>query len=237
MTRRTQNSLLTIVVITLAAIIALALVARLYASNEAPIWAKLYDFIKDMSLLIATIAVAYLANIYQRRQQFLQSLRGQWREIVEAKSAITFYCNRENPTLNDYLATSQQLSECIDNMRIVYSNVGETEECIGLFPYAPLHRMRQIMEEIDPRKGAVDSVVQQRALGQVMTAFSAVREHFLDEFDIEEPTRPILVYNMMRLKKPGATSAAKKLHDQQEEMMKKQYGDLGHSIPVEPGKY
>jgi hypothetical protein len=42
-----------------------------------PFLGKLYEFIRDTSLLIATIAVAHLANIFQSRQQFLESLREQ----------------------------------------------------------------------------------------------------------------------------------------------------------------
>ena len=104
MTRRRQNKLLRIVVAFLLAIIGLALIAKVQDSD--PLLGKLYDFIKDTSLLIATIAVAYLANIYQRRQQFLESLREQWREIVHAKSALVLYCDTPNPSVDDYLRAS-----------------------------------------------------------------------------------------------------------------------------------
>jgi hypothetical protein len=80
MTRRRQSRLLRIVVAILAGIIGLALFAKLQDSD--PVLGKLYEFIRDTSLLIATIAVAYLANIFQSRQQFVESLREQWREIV-----------------------------------------------------------------------------------------------------------------------------------------------------------
>ncbi len=70
MTRRRQSRLLRVVVTILAGIIGVALFAKLQDSN--PLLGKLYEFIKDTSLLIATIAVAYLANIYQSRQQFLK---------------------------------------------------------------------------------------------------------------------------------------------------------------------
>ena len=88
MTRRRQNIRLLIVVVVLLVIIAVALFAKFQNGNA--LFDKLYEFIRDTSLLIATIAVAYLANIYQRRQQFLMSLREQWREIVQRKALFCF---------------------------------------------------------------------------------------------------------------------------------------------------
>jgi hypothetical protein len=213
MTRSKQDRILRIIVTFLVLLIALAFYAKLRDDNST--LSKLYDFIKDTSLLIATVAVAYLANVYQKRQQFLQSLREQWREIVQAKAALIYFCHTEAPTLDNYLVASQQLSECIDNMRIVYSNVGETDELIGFFPYEPLHDMRRAMEKLDPRKGNPTPEQFQQARHDIWEAFNAIREHFLDEFDIEEPTRPILVYAMQRRKREGSTEAAKRLRNEQ----------------------
>ncbi len=39
-------------------------------------------------------------------------------------------------------------------MRSVYQNVGETNDLIGLYPYAPLHDMRRALQTLDPRKAA-----------------------------------------------------------------------------------
>ncbi len=147
MTRRRQSMRLRIVVVVLLAIIAVALVAKL--QNGDALFDRLYEFIRDMSLLIATIAVAYLANVYQRRQQFLLSLREQWREIVQTKSALLLYCKTPSPTGEQYLRAAAQLSECIDYMRIVYANVGETRELIGYYPFEPLHDMRRAFKTLD----------------------------------------------------------------------------------------
>jgi hypothetical protein len=197
MTRRRQNKRLRIVVTILLAIITLALVAKFLDGDTRA--AKLYDFIKDSSLLIATIAVAYLANIYQSRQQFLESLREQWREIVQAQSVILLYCQTPTPTAEQYLKTAAQLSECIDYMRIVYANVGETDELIGLYPYEPLHDMRRAFETLDPTVASPATPKDpQYVRREVREAFNAIREHFLDEFDIEEPSHPIVVKGAKR---------------------------------------
>jgi hypothetical protein len=150
MTRRQQSRILRIVVSGIIILIALALAAKLSGIG----WAlNFYEFIRDTSLLIVTIIAAYMAHIYQKRSTFLQNLREQWHEIVHAKGELIYYCHLEKPTIDDYLLAARELSECIDTMRIVYSNVGETDELIGIYPYTPLHHMRITMETLDPRKG------------------------------------------------------------------------------------
>jgi hypothetical protein len=211
MTRKRQNRVLTIVVAALVALIALALAARLTGG-----WALgFYDVIRDMSLLIVTVVAAYVAYIYQKRTSFLQNLREQWYEIVGAKAELIYYCHLEQPTTEDYLIAARELSECIDKMRIVYSNVGETDALIGLYPYSPLHHMREVMESLDPRKGAPGAEQRFAARGEIWDAFNAIREHFLDEFDIDEPSRPILIHRMKRLKRDGATREALELKERQ----------------------
>ncbi len=212
MTRKTQNRILTVVVAGLIALIGLALAAKL---SGIPWALNFYDFIRDTSLLIVTVIAAYMAHIYQKRATFLQDLREQWHDIVRSKAELIYYCHLEKPELEDYLIAARELSECIDTMRIVYANVGETDKLIGLYPYSPLHHMRKVMESLDPRKGTPTPEQRYAARGEIWDAFNAIREHFLDEFDVEEPTRPILIYHMKRLKRDGATREALKRKDRQ----------------------
>jgi hypothetical protein len=212
MTRKQQNRVLRTVVTGIIVLIGLALAAKLSGIG----WAlNFYEFIRDTSLLIVTIIAAYMAHIYQKRSTFLQNLREQWHEIVHAKGELIYYCHLEKPTVDDYLLAARELSECIDTMRIVYRNVGETDELIGLYPYSPLHHMRITMESLDPRKGTPTPEMRFAARGEIWDAFNAVREHFLDEFDIEEPTRPVLIHRMKRKKRDGATKEALELKDRQ----------------------
>jgi hypothetical protein len=216
MTRKEQNRILGFVVVGLLALISTALAAKLSGLQ----WAlNLYEFIRDTSLLIVTVIAAYMAYVYQRRTTFLQNLREQWREIVQAKASLIYYCHLSNPTPEDYLYAARQLSECIDNMRIVYANVGETDELIGLYPYSPLHHMRIVIERLDPRVADVTTEQKYAARGEIWDAFNAVREHFLDEFDIEEPTRPILIHRMKRRKRDGAAAYATKWRDKQQKIL------------------
>lgn len=212
MTRKTQNRILTIVVTGLVVLIGLALAAKLSGID----WAlNFYEFIRDTSLLIVTVIAAYMASVYQKRTTFLQNLREQWHDIVRAKGELIYFCHLEKPELEDYLIAARDLSECIDTMRIVYTNVGETNELVGLYPYSPLHHMRVVMEGLDPRKGVPTPEQRYAARGEIWDAFLAIREHFLDEFDIEEPSRPILVYRMKRQRRDGAAPEALKRKDLQ----------------------
>jgi hypothetical protein len=218
MTRKTQNRILTYVVMGLSLLIGAALAAKL---SGIPWALNFYEFIRDTSLLIVTVIAAYMAQVYQKRSTFLQNLREQWHDIVRAKAELIYYCHLEKPEVEDYLLAARELSETIDTMRIVYANVGETDELIGLYPYAPLHHMRIVMEGLDPRKGAPTAEQKYAARGEIWDAFNAIREHFLDEFDIEEPTRPVLIHRMKRRKRDGATNEALARKDRQVNLLEK----------------
>jgi hypothetical protein len=212
MTRKQVNRTLAFVVAGLMLLIAIALASKLSGIE----WAlNLYDVIRDTSLLIVTVIAAYMASVYQRRTAFLQNLREQWREIVQAKAELIYYCHLPNPSLEDYLKASRELSECIDKMRIVYANVGETDELVGLYPFSPLHHMRVVMDKLDPRVANPTAQDKYAARGEIWDAFNAVREHFLDEFDIEEPSRPVLIHRMKRKKRDGAAPYALNWRDKQ----------------------
>jgi hypothetical protein len=176
-----------------------------------------YEFLRDMSLLIATGGVAYIANIYQKRQSFIDALKEEWRDIIAAKSALFTYTQLERPTAEQYLATFCTLSETIDNMRSVYRNVGETDALIGLYPYAPLHDMRRALQTLDPRKSpAPDADMRGLARDAILQSFYALRETFLEELDLEEPDHPLLISGGRRIKVSGATGDARMAQDDQQ---------------------
>jgi hypothetical protein len=213
MTRASLRRTLRRVYLFIGALLAMALAAKLL--KDVPVWGPIdpkdiYEFLRDMSLLIATGGVAYITNVFQKRHSFVEALREEWREIVETKSALLAYTHRPSPTHEQYVATFNQLSQTIDNMRTVYRNVGETSRLVGLYPFVPLHDMRRVLQTLDPRKGQPigpdDCAVARDAMLQ---SFYALRDSFLDELDLEQPTRPILSYGARRMKRSGATSAAR----------------------------
>lgn len=222
MTRRKLQRTLTGTFLFLGFVLGIAAVARFLYPLQEPgsdaykILFATYEYLKDMSLLIATGGVAYLANIYQKRSDFTLALRQEWADILKAKSAIFAFTHIENPTHEAYVQAFCVLSETIDNMRVVYRNVGETADLIGLYPYAPLHDMRRALQEIDPRKRPNASHEERKlARDSMLQSFYALRERFLEELDLEEPTSPLLIHTGRRVKRSGATSHALAVQNRQ----------------------
>jgi hypothetical protein len=177
---------------------------------------QLYEFMRDMSLLIATGGVAYLSNIFQKRSKFVESLEEEWRNIVRTKSALLTYCERPYLGTDDYLAAFSRISETIDTMRIVYRNAGETDGLIGLYPYAPLHDMRRALQTLDPRTNPEPTQDQKKLVKDaVLQAFYGLREVFLEELDLEEPQHTLLISGARRLKVAGASVSALVQQDNQ----------------------
>lgn len=199
-------------------VLVISLVAKL--ANHIPglayspverVLASLYDYLKDMALVLVTVVAAFLANVFQRRALFLNALKEEWRNIVKAKSALFAYTQREAPSREEYFEAFCAISESLDNMRAVYANVGETKSQIGLYPYAPLHDMRRALQAIEPETGRTITAEDRKlARDAILQAFYALRETFLEELDLEAPENPLLIQNGRRMKKPGAPGWAKR---------------------------
>jgi len=184
---------------------------------------QLYEFMRDMSLLIATGGVAYLSNIFQKRSKFVESLEEEWRNIVRTKSVLLNTCEKPYLATEDYLTAFNRISETIDTMRIVYRNAGETEGLVGLYPYAPLHDMRRALQTLDPRASGEVGASQKRLVRDaILQAFFALRETFLEELDLEEPQHPLLISGARRLKVPGARVKALVMQDRQRRRLERE---------------
>ncbi|MFM9938403.1 MAG: hypothetical protein ACKVP7_02765 [Hyphomicrobiaceae bacterium] len=235
MTRTTLNRTLRRSYWILGIVLVISLVAKLaehipgLAGSPVETLAKdIYEYLKDMALVFVTVVAAYLANVFQRRAQFITALKEEWRDIIRSKSALYAYTQLDAPSTDDYLKAFCSISETIDNMRTVYENVGETETQIGLYPYAPLHDMRRALQWLEPRKRA-DITPEDRKLARdaILQAFYAVREGFLGELDLEAPDDPVLIYGARRLKKSGAAASAAQSQERQ-----RQQHDT--AMPVDP---
>lgn len=217
MTRTSLNRTLRRCYLLLTLVLVLSLVTKLAehvpglaGSPFEKLARDIYEYLKDMALVFVTVVAAYLANVFQKRQQFITALREEWGDIIHSKSALFSFTQMERPTTEHYLAAFCSVSETIDNMRTVYSNVGETETDIGLYPFAPLHDMRRALQSLEPSKNQDASAAERKlARDAILQAFYALRESFLDELDLDAPDRPLLIFNGRRLKKPGSTTSAR----------------------------
>ena len=137
---------------------------------------------------------------------------------MRTKSTLWSYFERQYPTTDDYIVTAARLSETIDTMRIVYRNVGETPDRVGLYPFAPLHDMRRVLIAMDPRRKTSFTVEERMRAQQCITlSFQALRESFLEELDLQEPNHPLLISGGRRLKVSGTTTRAAKQQTRQRE--------------------
>jgi hypothetical protein len=223
MTRASLNRTLRRVYVVLGLVLAISIAAkfadRIPGVAGTPLdraAGDIYDYLKDMALVLVTVVAAYLANVFQKRSRFLERLEEEWRGIVRTKSALFSYCEKQDASPDDYLAAFCRISETLDNMRVVYSNVGETEELIGLYPFAPLHDMRRALQSIDPRKRS-DVTLEERKLVRdaILQAFYALRENFLEELDLDEPDNPLTASVARRLKRPGVARRGRNLENRQ----------------------
>ncbi|HXF53380.1 MAG TPA: hypothetical protein VNK52_04580 [Hyphomicrobiaceae bacterium] len=222
MTRSSLNRTLHRAYFLLILLLLAALIARLarHIPGFPPAYLDLaqsvYEYIRDMALVFITVIAAYLANVFQKRSKFVESLEEEWRGIVRTKSALYSFCEKSFPTADDYIAAFCRISETLDNMRIVYANAGETRELVGLYPYAPLHDMRRALQTLDPRKNQNITPEYRRLVRDaILQSFYALRENFLEELDLEAPDNPLLISGGRRLKKPGSTRLARSLQEQQ----------------------
>ncbi|MDX2307931.1 MAG: hypothetical protein NW216_06825 [Hyphomicrobium sp.] len=223
MTRRELSRTLLKTYVVLFAVLSLSLGAKLADQipglSGTPLAAMaggLYEYLRDMALVIITVVAAYLANVFQKRSKFIESLEEEWRGIVRTKSALFAYCETPNPAPEAYVQAFCRISETLDNMRIVYRNVGETDTLVGLYPYAPLHDMRRALQSIDPRKGRVISDEERKlARDAILQCFYALRETFLEELELGEPDRPLLIHSARRRKSPGSTARSQAARDRQ----------------------
>jgi hypothetical protein len=156
-----------------------------------------------MSAYILLAAGPYVGYIFQRRAKFLESLQEEWRRITAVKQDIVSYCQKGKNDLENYVELYSKLSTAIDNMRVLFRNVGESKTHIGLYPYETLHDFRRQLEKLDPRNGAVPRSEMSLISQSVVSSFQAFRDVFLIELGQIEPGFPIVVSNLKRLRKGG----------------------------------
>ena len=222
MTRTTLKRTLRRTYAVLAVVLAISLCAKfvdhipgLAGSGLEAVLKDAYEFLRDMSLLIATGGVAYITNVFQKRHGFVEALKEEWRDIIATKSGLFAYTQLESPTPEQYIAAFCRLSETIDNMRSVYRNVGETGSLVGLYPYAPLHDMRRALQTLDPRKAPADAESRNLVRDAILQSFYALRETFLEELDLEQPDHPLLISGGRRAKRSGSTGWAQRAEQRQ----------------------
>jgi hypothetical protein len=164
---------------------------------------KAYQFVKDMAAYILLAVSPYIGYVFQRRAKFLELLQGEWRRINAVKQDIISYCQKGKSDLEKYVEVYSKMSAAIDDMRVIFRNVGESREYIGLYPYETLHDFRRHLDKIDPRRGTVTPQAMNDVSRATVSSFLAFRDIFLIELDPIEPDFPIVVRGMVRSRSEG----------------------------------
>lgn len=146
----------------------------------------------DIIAGVIGVAAGILAILFQRRSEFVATLRNEWNACLEAMAAVRTLYMRVDPKEDDYLEAYAKLSEAIDGMRAVYRNNGEAPWRVGLYPFSTLHDVRLMLEK-DFRNGACPSATfRQQRLEQITECWRLFRRRFLNELETPEADRPIL---------------------------------------------
>lgn len=160
----------------------------------------------DPEIIAAVLAAiaGMLALLFQRRAEFVASLREEWKDCLEAVSAVRILYLARNADEQMYLNAYRALSRAVDGMRAVYRNVGEDDRHVGYFPFATLHDIRICLVE-DFGEGSVpDAAYRKQRIEEFDAYWRAFRRAFLSELETPEPDKPILSRLVTDARKHGA---------------------------------
>ena len=142
---------------------------------------------------LVILPAAWLTSWFQRRAMFVNALRALWSEAVEVKGLLVRYCESNGGNGGtDYYEAYTKMSDLIDKVRGVYSNIGErnlgkNNQKVGHRPFEPLNDMLKIFKALEPpnkpNKGNSKTLTD---------SFKVFQDHFLIEFERPEPTEPVL---------------------------------------------
>lgn len=141
---------------------------------------------------ILAVAAGVLAILFQRRSEFVATLRAEWSNCLRAIATVRVLYLRTTPSESDYLEAFSHLSIAIDGMRSVYRNHGESDRHVGHYPFATLHDIRLALT-FDFGEGQLpDAAKRKRRLDQIDGFWRLFRRRFLAELETPEADRPIL---------------------------------------------
>ncbi|NWH08732.1 MAG: hypothetical protein HXY22_08850 [Alphaproteobacteria bacterium] len=141
--------------------------------------------------ILAALAGA-LAILFQRRIEFVQSLRSVWDLCLDAMAEIRVIYLRSSVSEEQYLEAYRKLSRAIDGMRSVYRNVGETPRHIGLYPFAMLHDIRVALENDYVAQIFGDAAKRSARMAEIEGQWPLFRVRYLAELETPEPDRYVI---------------------------------------------
>ena len=183
--RTFQRNVVAVIVIYALALCALVAL-RKYTLIVLP---QSYETAKDAIPLVIAIPAAWLGYCLQRRQAYLKDVRELWSKLVAAFQEALQYTHLSTPAQPDFAKVMKTLSSVTEELRAVFSNVGEAEHDIGLFPFERLKEIQACVSALS-FGGAFNVQRAASARREIVGKWKSLREHYLSELERGVPARP-----------------------------------------------
>jgi hypothetical protein len=155
-----------------------------------------YETFKDLIPFIFAVPAAYLGYCFQQRGSYLVTLRSLWSKLVAGVNQAVVYTFDPEPTREKFDKACLDLRIVIDELRGVYSNIGEGRNKIGLYPYEPVKQIYNALRQL----GYSETDENKRDLVrlEIENDWKSIRQDFLAEFDRSVPEHAVSHYLKQR---------------------------------------
>jgi hypothetical protein len=167
-----------------AYILALSVLATLFFLGH-----RAYGPFKDAVPLIIAIPAAWLGFCLQRRQAYLKEVRELWTKLVVSVQDAIQYTHLSNPLQSEYAKVLRSLSTAIEELRSVFSNVGEAQGKVGLYPFECIKTIHMVVSRLGfGEEMTGESAKAARAL--IVADWKKLRYYYLGELERGIPANP-----------------------------------------------
>jgi hypothetical protein len=175
-----------IVIIIYAVAIATLFALRMLSTTTYP---NAYATFKDALPLIIAIPALWLGYCLQRRQTYLKDVRDLWSKLVVAGQGAIQYTHLPAPEHSDYTEILTTLTVTIEEIRGVFSNVGEAEFAGGIYPFEGIKEIHRLVSKL----GWGNEFTTEQAevtRREIVSQWKLVRDHYLSELERGVPVKP-----------------------------------------------
>ena len=148
-----------------------------------------YTTFKDLVPLAIAIPAAWLGYCFQRRQAFIKDVRDLWSKLVNATQEAVQYTHIQTPSQSEFAKVQKTLSVAIEEVRGVFTNIGESEENIGYFPFDGIKDIQRIISSLYFGEAvSIEKSTASRA--EIIAKWKELRKKFLADCARGAPMRP-----------------------------------------------
>jgi hypothetical protein len=158
---------------------------------------KEYTLFKDVFGVLIGLASAWLAYGFNRRNNYVQALRGYFDSLLPVIQNAIQYTHLEHPTQDEFAKVFSALGAKIDGLRSVFKNVGDAPtgpqgQRIGYYPYENLKTITEIIIRLGFGR-QIPKEERDNARNAIVTYWAIMHQHLLREFDRDEPVEPLTI--------------------------------------------